>query len=42
MTKPYDLKIINGQIADGTGSPLFSGDIGIRDGLFGRRRRCAG
>ena len=34
MTKPYDLKIINGQIADGTGSPLFSGDIGIRDGLL--------
>jgi N-acyl-D-amino-acid deacylase len=25
-----DLKIINGRILDGTGSPWFRGDIGIR------------
>jgi N-acyl-D-amino-acid deacylase len=28
----YDLVIINGHIIDGTGSPWYSGDIGIRDG----------
>ena len=29
---PYDLVIINGHIIDGTGSPWYSGDVGIRDG----------
>src|ERR1700740_2079226 len=29
---PYDLVIRNGHIIDGTGSPWYSGDIGIRDG----------
>jgi N-acyl-D-amino-acid deacylase len=28
----YDLVITNGHIIDGTGSPWYSGDIGIRDG----------
>ena len=28
----YDLIIRNGHIIDGTGSPWYSGDIGIRDG----------
>jgi len=28
----YDLVIVNGHIIDGTGSPWYSGDIGIRDG----------
>jgi len=28
----FDLVIINGHIVDGTGSPWYSGDIGIRDG----------
>ena len=28
---PFDIVIINGQIIDGTGSPWYSGDIGIRD-----------
>src|SRR6201997_725919 len=28
----YDLVIINGHIIDGTGSPWYSGDIGIRGG----------
>ena len=32
MTFDYDLKITNAVIADGTGGPLFNGDIGIRDG----------
>ena len=32
---PFDLVITNGHIIDGTGSPWYSGDIGIRDG-----RRC--
>src|SRR5262249_50644196 len=29
---PYDLIIRNGHIIDGTGSPWYAGDIGIRDG----------
>lgn len=29
---PFDLVIVNGHIIDGTGSPWYSGDIGIRDG----------
>ncbi len=29
---PFDLVIINGHIIDGTGSPWYSGDLGIRDG----------
>jgi len=28
----YDLVIANGHIIDGTGSPWYSGDVGIRDG----------
>jgi dihydroorotase/N-acyl-D-amino-acid deacylase len=28
----FDLIIINGHIIDGTGSPWYSGDVGIRDG----------
>jgi N-acyl-D-amino-acid deacylase len=31
-TAAYDLVITNGHIIDGTGSPWYSGDIGIRDG----------
>jgi N-acyl-D-amino-acid deacylase len=29
---PYDLIIANGHIVDGTGSPWYAGDVGIRDG----------
>ncbi len=28
----FDVVITNGNIVDGTGSPWYSGDIGIRDG----------
>jgi N-acyl-D-amino-acid deacylase len=31
-SQPYDLVITHGHIIDGTGSPWYSGDIGIRDG----------
>jgi dihydroorotase/N-acyl-D-amino-acid deacylase len=30
--QPFDILITNGHIIDGTGSPWYSGDIGIRDG----------
>jgi N-acyl-D-amino-acid deacylase len=30
--RPFDLVIIHGHIIDGTGSPWYSGQIGIRDG----------
>ena len=29
---PFDVVIVNGNIIDGTGSPWYSGDVGIRDG----------
>lgn len=29
---PYDVVILNGHVIDGTGSPWYSGDIGIRGG----------
>src|SRR5205823_55764 len=31
-SQPLDLVIINGHIIDGTGSPWYSGDVGIRQG----------
>lgn len=30
--RPFDIVIVNGRIVDGTGSPWYSGQIGIRDG----------
>ncbi|MFC5861212.1 amidohydrolase family protein [Acidicapsa dinghuensis] len=30
--KPFDIVVVNGHIIDGTGSPWYSGQIGIRDG----------
>jgi N-acyl-D-amino-acid deacylase len=32
QTADFDLVITNGHIIDGTGSPWYSGDVGIRDG----------
>jgi len=31
-TPAFDLVITDGRIIDGTGSPWYSGDLGIRDG----------
>jgi N-acyl-D-amino-acid deacylase len=31
-TAPFDVVILHGHIVDGTGSPWYSGDLGIRDG----------
>ena len=31
-TPSYDIVIVNGRIIDGTGSPWYSGDVGIRAG----------
>src|SRR4051794_13140141 len=39
---PYDLVITNGRIVDGTGSPWYSGDVGIRDGKIAAIGRLAG
>ena len=30
--QPLDVVIVHGHIVDGTGSPWYSGDVGIRDG----------
>jgi dihydroorotase/N-acyl-D-amino-acid deacylase len=30
--QPFDVVIVHGHIIDGTGSPWYSGDVGIRDG----------
>jgi len=35
-TQPFDLVITNGHIIDGTGSPWYSGDVGIRNGNIER------
>src|SRR3954469_141238 len=32
FAQQFDLVITNGHIIDGTGSPWYSGDVGIRDG----------
>src|SRR5713101_5102480 len=32
QARPFDSVIINGHVIDGTGSPWFSGDVGIRGG----------
>ena len=32
QSSSFDLVITNGRIVDGTGSPWYSGDLGIRDG----------
>jgi len=32
QTRQFDVVITNGHIIDGTGSPWYSGDVGIRDG----------
>ncbi|HET7751360.1 MAG TPA: D-aminoacylase [Terriglobales bacterium] len=32
QSAPYDVVIRNGHIIDGTGSPWYTGDVGIRDG----------
>ena len=34
MNTDYDLKIVNALIADGLGGALFTGEVGIRDGLL--------
>lgn len=32
QSQPFDIILTNGHIIDGTGSPWYSGDLGIRDG----------
>jgi len=39
---PYDTVVRNGRIIDGTGSPWYSGDIGIRDGRIAAIGNLAG
>src|SRR6184192_2184435 len=41
-SSPYDLVITNGRIVDGTGSPWYSADLGIRDGKIAAIGRLAG
>ncbi len=38
----FDLVILNGHIIDGTGSPWYSGDVGIRDGRIAAIGRLQG
>ncbi|HWA94711.1 MAG TPA: D-aminoacylase [Terracidiphilus sp.] len=40
--KPFDVVITNGHIIDGTGSPWYSGDVGIRDGKIAAIGNLAG
>ncbi len=41
-TQTYDVVIRNGRIIDGTGSPWYSGDIGIRNGRIAEIGNLAG
>jgi dihydroorotase/N-acyl-D-amino-acid deacylase len=38
---PFDILILNGRIIDGTGSPWYSGDVGVRDGRIAAIGRLA-
>ena len=42
VTQPYDVLILNGHIVDGTGSPWYAGDIGIRSGRIAGIGHLAG
>jgi dihydroorotase/N-acyl-D-amino-acid deacylase len=39
---PFDVVIVNGHVVDGTGSPWYAADIGIRDGRIAAIGRLAG
>jgi N-acyl-D-aspartate/D-glutamate deacylase len=39
---PFDVLIVNAHIIDGTGSPWYAGDIGIRDGRIAAIGKLAG
>jgi len=39
---PFDVVITNGHIIDGTGSPWYSGDVGIRDGRISAIGKLSG
>lgn len=41
-TNPYDVVIRHGRIVDGTGSPWYSGDIGVRNGKIAAIGNLAG
>ncbi len=41
-TAPFDVAIRNARIIDGTGSPWYSGDIGVRNGRIARIGNLAG
>src|SRR5262249_23131985 len=40
--KPYDVLIVNGHVIDGTGSPWYAADVGIRDGRIAAIGRLTG
>ena len=42
QSAPFDIVVTNGRIIDGTGSPWFSGDIGIRGGKIAAIGNLAG
>src|SRR6201984_1496035 len=41
-SSPFDLIIIHGYIIEGTGSPWYSGDVGIRDGKIAAMGNLSG
>lgn len=42
QSQPFDLVIRNGRIVDGTGSPWYAGDVGIREGRVAALGRLDG
>jgi N-acyl-D-amino-acid deacylase len=39
---PFDIVLLNGHVVDGTGSPWYAADVGIRDGRIAAIGRLAG
>src|SRR6266567_1994115 len=42
LQPPFDLVILNGHVVDGTGSPWYAADVGIRNGHVAAIGRLAG
>jgi N-acyl-D-amino-acid deacylase len=42
LQPPFDILIVNGHVIDGTGSPWYAADIGIRDGRIAAIGRLGG
>src|SRR3954466_1112309 len=42
LQAPFDVLVVNGRVIDGTGSPWYAADVGIRNGHVAAIGRLAG